>query len=68
MKKIIKKKIWEKEFDRIKGKEEFIEYYCDVEDKWLQYSDWDEKIKGIFGSYKNAVVSFYKSQVEDKLS
>ncbi len=68
MKKIINEKIWEKEFNRIKDKEEFIDYYCDIEDKWLQYSDWDEKIKALFGNYKNAVLSFYKSQVEATLS
>jgi hypothetical protein len=67
-KKIIKGKIWKKEFNQIKDKEEFIEYYCDFEDKWLQYSDWDKKIKGIFGSYKNAVLSFYESQGEAKHS
>ena len=58
------KKNWQKEFNRIKETEEFKEYYIDIEDRWLQYSDWDKKIKGIFGNYKNAVLSFNKSQTE----
>jgi len=62
----MKKKKWEKEFDRIKEKEDFKEYYNDAEDKWLQYSGWDKKIKGIFGGYKKAVLSFYESRVETK--
>jgi len=61
-------KNWKKEFNRIKDREKFKEYYCDVEDKWLQYSNWDKKIKGVFGSYKNAVLSFHKSQVKTKLN
>ena len=54
----MKKKKWEKEFDRIKEKEDFKEYYNDAEDKWLQYSDWDKKIKGIFGGYKKSCIIF----------
>ena len=68
MNKIIKKKIWEKEFERIKDREDFLEFYCEIEDKWLQYSDWDKKIKGIFGGYKNAILSFYSSQIEEKIT
>ena len=60
MKKVFVNKKWQDEFNKIKDSEEFKEYYCEVEDKWLQYSDWDKKIKGIFGSYKNAVLSFNK--------
>jgi len=63
MKSLIKVKImfknkWKKEFEKIKDTEEFQEFYIEQEDQWLQHADWDEKIPGILGSYKNAVKEF----------
>jgi hypothetical protein len=49
---------WLKEFEKIKDSEEFIDFYIEQEDQWLQYADWDEKILGVFGSYKKAVKEF----------
>jgi len=55
------KNAWEKEFDRIKKNKSFSEFYCEKEDEWLQYSDWNSKIPAVFGSYKNAVLQYRSS-------
>ena len=68
MKQSAKKNYWEKKFNLIKDNAEFIEYYCEVEDKWLQYSGWENKIKGIFGSYKKAITSFQKFRSKSRIS
>ena len=49
---------WQKEFEKIKDTKEFIDFYVEQEDQWLQFADWNEKIPGIFGSYKKAVKDF----------
>jgi len=38
-----------------KDDERFIDWYCYMEDKWLQNADWEEKLTGVFGSIKNAM-------------
>ena len=61
MGKLLGKKNWKKEFGEIKDKNSFLEFYCEKEDVWLQYSDCGPKIKAIFGTYKNAVRQFEAS-------
>ncbi|HHT9110019.1 MAG TPA: hypothetical protein ACFYDZ_02535 [Candidatus Brocadiaceae bacterium] len=36
----------------------FQSWYCYMEDKWLQYADWEEKLVGVFGSVENAIKRF----------
>ena len=55
---MILRKDWRAEFEKIKIDKSFAEFYCEKEDLWLQYSDWDPKLKAVFGSYKNAVTQF----------
>lgn len=59
-------KRWAKSFERIKNNKLFIEFYCEAEDNWLQYSDWAPKIHGVFGSYENAVLAFRTYLKENK--
>lgn len=33
-------------------------WYCYMEDKWLQYADWEEKLTAIFGSVENAIKEY----------
>ncbi len=63
MKSDIKRKA---EFEKIKDRSGFVDFYCDREDKWLQYSDMDKKVKAVFGSYKKAVVEFQKDSVNNQ--
>jgi|AP12_2_1047962.scaffolds.fasta_scaffold01873_4 superoxide dismutase len=42
---------------------EFIEFICYKEDKWLQYSTFEEKIKTFFGSIKKAKEEFKKDVI-----
>ena len=49
---------WRKEFDQIKNADSFLKFYIEEEDLWLQYSNWDSKIKAVFGTYENAVSQF----------
>jgi hypothetical protein len=46
------------EFGRICDRDDFVEFYCEAEELWLQYADWNEKIPAVFGSFKNAVIGF----------
>jgi hypothetical protein len=41
--------------------EEFIDFYCIMEDKWLQYASWEPKLIAVFGSIENAKREFEKS-------
>lgn len=43
---------------------EFIDFYCYMEDKWLQIAELHEKIIAVFGSIENAKKAFeeYKSE------
>lgn len=42
---------------------QFIDFYSYREDKWLQNSDWEEKLIGIFGSIENAIKEFDKDEI-----
>lgn len=33
----------------------FVEWYCYMEDKWLQNAEFEEKLVAVFGSAQNAV-------------
>jgi hypothetical protein len=49
---------WTAEFARLRGRDDFVEFYCRAEDQWLQFADWDEKVQAIFGDYRSAVLRF----------
>ncbi len=42
---------------------EFIDFLCYKEDKWLQNSNFEEKIKAIFGSVEQAQEEFQKDDI-----
>jgi hypothetical protein len=48
-----------KDLIKLTKNQEFIDFYCIQEDKWLQYADWEEKPKAIFGSLNNAKKNFH---------
>ncbi len=49
----------------LSGNSDFIDFYCYKEDKWLQYTDLDEKIIAVFGSIENAEIEFEKYKKEN---
>ncbi len=63
-----RKTIWKQEFERLKNKTVFADFYREREDQWLQYSDWDKKIPAIFGSCKEAILQFKATRVASRKS
>ena len=55
------------ELEKLKKDKEFIDFYIAKEDKWLQNSNLDDKIKAIFGNIENAKIEFEKYKVENGL-
>ncbi|MFO0794914.1 MAG: hypothetical protein U0586_12750 [Candidatus Brocadiaceae bacterium] len=45
---------------------QFQSWYCYMEDKWLQYAGWEEKLVGVFGSVENAIKRFEKYLEEER--
>ena len=57
------KKAIEQRIDDLKLNQDFIDFYCFREDKWLQNANWNEKLKAIFGTIENAIKEFERDTV-----
>ncbi len=49
----------------LEANSDFIDFYCYMEDKWLQNADLLEKLIAVFGSVENAEVKFEKYKKEN---
>jgi len=47
--------------------QEFLDFFCYKEDKWLQYAELDEKLIAVFGSIENAEKEFEKYKAENQI-
>jgi len=50
-----KRKSVQSKLNDYQNDERFIDWYCYMEDRWLWHADWEEKLRGVFGSVKNAM-------------
>jgi hypothetical protein len=55
------------ELEILKTNEDFIDFFCQKEDKWLQHADFNEKINAIFGNTEIAIKEFEKYKLENNL-
>lgn len=49
------------------NQEDFEDFICEFEDKWMQYSNEETKIKAYFGSLENGVEIFEKWKTGSEL-
>lgn len=47
-------------------RKDFVDFLCYREEKWLQYSNLEEKLKAIFGSVENGLKEFKNDIVFNK--
>jgi hypothetical protein len=61
-----KRKYTARSLNKVLTSEDFVDFFCYWEDKWLQYADWNVKIPAIFGSLESAIEAFENDCVHNK--
>ncbi len=55
------------EINNLKNNQDFIDFYCQKEDKWLQNAELIEKINVVFGNFDNAIKEFEEYKIENNI-
>ena len=55
------------DIENLKKNQDFIDFYCQKEDKWFQNTELIEKINAVFGNSENAIKEFEKYRIENNL-
>ncbi len=54
-----------KKIKTLEQNNDFVDFYCYMEDKWLQNAEFDQKLIAVFGSVENAEIEFEKYKEEN---
>ncbi len=54
-----------KKIKKLEQNNDFVDFYCYMEDKWLQNAEFDQKLIAVFGSVENAEIEFEKYKEEN---